>query len=50
MDIIVCVIVGNVAQERQLRGGVVFVESIPRTISGKIIRRLLRDMPATEGN
>ena len=34
----------NVSVERYLRGGVKFVDSIPRTLSGKILRRILREM------
>ena len=29
---------------KRLRGGVVFVDAIPKSPSGKILRRLLRDM------
>ena len=33
----------GMASHKQLRGGVVFVEAIPKNGSGKILRRILRD-------
>ena len=36
-------IAGQVAPYMTLRGGVEFIEEIPRSTSGKILRRLLRD-------
>ncbi|KAL4741079.1 putative acyl-coenzyme A synthetase [Aspergillus similis] len=33
----------NLAGHKQLRGGVVFIDEIPRSASGKILRRILRD-------
>lgn len=33
----------NVAPYKKLRGGVEFVDEIPRSLSGKILRRELRD-------
>jgi len=36
-------VAGKVAFHKQLRGGVVFVDSIPRNMSGKILRRVLRE-------
>jgi 4-coumarate--CoA ligase len=33
----------NLAQHKQLRGGVVYLEAIPKSPSGKILRRELRD-------
>ncbi|KNC97637.1 uncharacterized protein SPPG_07106 [Spizellomyces punctatus DAOM BR117] len=35
---------GKVAQHKRLRGGVAFVDEIPKAASGKILRRVLRDM------
>lgn len=35
-----------VARYKQLRGGVVFVDEIPKTASGKILRKGLRQLPA----
>ncbi|KAK7216974.1 hypothetical protein V2G26_004977 [Clonostachys chloroleuca] len=35
---------GRVAKYKWLRGGVIFVDSIPKTLSGKILRRSLREM------
>ncbi|EGF76873.1 hypothetical protein BATDEDRAFT_33779 [Batrachochytrium dendrobatidis JAM81] len=37
-------IAGQVAYYKQLRGGVVFVDAIPKAASGKILRRILRAM------
>jgi 4-coumarate--CoA ligase len=34
----------RVAQHKRLRGGVRFIDSIPKSTSGKILRRVLRDM------
>jgi acyl-coenzyme A synthetase/AMP-(fatty) acid ligase len=33
----------QVAQHKRLRGGVVFVQEIPKSASGKILRRLLKE-------
>lgn len=38
----------NLAQHKQLRGGVVFLDAIPKSPSGKILRRELRDMAKKE--
>jgi acyl-CoA synthetase (AMP-forming)/AMP-acid ligase II len=40
---------GQVSAYKQLRGGVVFVDEVPRSPSGKILRRQLRDMQKGEG-
>ena len=33
----------KVANHKKLRGGVKFVEEIPKSVSGKILRRVLKD-------
>lgn len=38
----------RVAQHKRLRGGVVFVKAIPKSPSGKILRRMLRDQANRE--
>ncbi|EPS44517.1 hypothetical protein H072_1486 [Dactylellina haptotyla CBS 200.50] len=38
----------NVAQHKRLRGGVKFVDVIPKSASGKILRRVLRDQAKAE--
>ncbi|EAU35348.1 conserved hypothetical protein [Aspergillus terreus NIH2624] len=38
----------NMARHKQLRGGVVFVKEIPKSTSGKILRRQLRDQAKAE--
>ncbi|KIX09436.1 uncharacterized protein Z518_00516 [Rhinocladiella mackenziei CBS 650.93] len=38
----------NLAQHKQLRGGVVFLEAIPKSPSGKILRRELRELAKRE--
>jgi acyl-coenzyme A synthetase/AMP-(fatty) acid ligase len=40
----------KVANHKKLRGGVRIMEVIPKSPSGKILRRLLRDEAAKEGN
>ena len=37
------ILADRVASYKQLRGGVEFVEEIPKSPSGKILRRVLRD-------
>jgi len=38
----------NLAQHKQLRGGVVYLDAVPKSPSGKILRRELRDMVKRE--
>ena len=38
----------NVARYKQLRGGVIWLDAIPKTASGKILRKDLREMAKTE--
>ncbi|KAF9886594.1 hypothetical protein FE257_011234 [Aspergillus nanangensis] len=38
----------NLARHKQLRGGVVFIQEIPKNGSGKILRRILRDQAKAE--
>lgn len=38
----------NVAQYKRLRGGVVFLDDIPKSASGKILRKILRETVAAE--
>lgn len=33
----------RVSSHKRLRGGIKFIENVPRTASGKILRRILRD-------
>lgn len=33
----------NLASHKQLRGGVEFIDQVPRNLSGKILRKKLRD-------
>jgi acyl-coenzyme A synthetase/AMP-(fatty) acid ligase len=41
-------IAGKVAPYKKLRGGVVFTDSIPKSPSGKILRRELKDVALKE--
>ena len=38
----------RVAPHKKLRGGVIMIDSIPKSASGKILRRLLRDQERAE--
>lgn len=38
----------QVSPYKQLRGGVIFVDEVPRSPSGKILRRQLRDLQKRE--
>jgi len=38
----------NVAAYKRLKGGATFVDAVPKSASGTILRRLLRDMAAAE--
>ena len=38
----------KVSQHKRLRGGVAFIEAIPKAASGKILRRVLRVKDAEE--
>lgn len=39
---------GKLASYKRLDGGVVFLDAIPKNASGKILKRVLRDMAAVE--
>lgn len=39
----------RIANHKRLRGGVRFIEVIPKSPSGKILRRILRDQAKKEG-
>ena len=38
---------GQVAHHKKLRGGVIYIDKIPKSASGKILRRELRDRHST---
>lgn len=39
---------GRLASHKQLRGGVIFIDKIPKSANGKILRRVLRDLAGRE--
>jgi len=41
-DDVVNGVAGKVAKYKQLRGGAVFVETLPRSLAGKLLRKELR--------
>ncbi|KAK5079103.1 hypothetical protein LTS08_003745 [Lithohypha guttulata] len=49
-DEIIKWIAGKVANHKKLRGGVRFVEEIPKSAAGKILRRLLKDRAKNEAS
>lgn len=46
---IIAFVQGKVANHKRLRGGIVFVDAVPKSPSGKILRRILRDRAKQEG-
>ena len=48
-NVFICFPTEHVAPFKQLRGGVEFRKEIPKSASGKILRRILKD-EYTEGN
>lgn len=42
-------VAGKVANHKKLRGGVVMVEAIPKSPSGKILRKVLREQVKKAG-
>jgi len=38
----------NVANHKQLRGGIRYIEEIPKSAAGKILRRILKERAATD--
>ncbi len=47
---VVSFVESKVAPYKRLRGGVVFIPAIPRSASGKILRKDLRQMAARDGS
>ena len=47
-DEIVTWLNGKVANHKRLRGGVRFIDEVPKSASGKILRRLLKDKAKQE--
>lgn len=46
---IMCWVASKAGKEKWLRGGVVFVETIPKSAAGKILRKELRKLAKREG-
>jgi 4-coumarate--CoA ligase len=47
-EVIVQWLAKKVANHKKLRGGVKFVEAVPKSVSGKILRRLLKEQAKKE--
>lgn len=43
-------VASHVAHYKQLKGGVVFVDALPKNPTGKVLRRVLREQAKTEAN
>jgi 4-coumarate--CoA ligase len=41
-------IAGKVANHKKLRGGVYFIKEVPKSVSGKILRRVLKEQALKE--
>jgi 4-coumarate--CoA ligase len=39
----------RVAQHKRLRGGIKFIDEVPKSVSGKILRRMLREAAKKDG-
>ncbi|KAF2098599.1 4-coumarate-CoA ligase-like protein [Rhizodiscina lignyota] len=42
-------VAGKVAPHKRLRGGIMFIDEVPKSASGKILRRVLKDKAKSEG-
>lgn len=42
-------VASKVSNYKQLRGGVIFLDAIPKSPAGKILRKMLRDAAENEG-